>query len=126
MAITDTEPKTERSSEPEEGQERERPPEGERDRDDTQAESAEGSGGPQEETEDPEQAKEAEKKNRTKGIAGGVGIFLVLAIYFVWIGNEMGSHALSGTFEMWAIFGAIFLGVAALVAGGAISRKRND
>lgn len=126
MAITDTEPKTERTSEPEERQDRERPREDERDRDDTQAQSAQGSADSQEETEDPEKAKESEKKKRTKGVAGGVGIFLILAIYFVWIGNEMGSHAISGTFEMWAIFGAIFLGVAALVAGGAISRKRND
>jgi hypothetical protein len=57
-------------------------------------------------------------------IAGGAAVFLVLALYFVWIGNEMGSHAVSGSFEMWAIFGAIFIGVVALIAGGASMRRR--
>lgn len=59
-------------------------------------------------------------------ILGGVGVFALLALYFAWIGNEMGSAAISGTTEMAAIFGAIFLGVLALVAGGAISQRRND
>ena len=56
-------------------------------------------------------------------IAGGVCAFLALALYIVWIGSEMGSHAASGTFEMWAIFGAIFIGVVALLAGGASMRR---
>ncbi len=57
-------------------------------------------------------------------IAGGGAVFLALALYFVWIGNEMGSHAVSGSFEMWAIFGAILIGVVALIAGGASIRRR--
>ncbi len=74
----------------------------------------------------PSQSENSAQRGRTKGLAGGVAIFALLGMYFVWIGNEMGSHASSGTFEMWAIFGAIFLGVAALVAGGAMSRRKRD
>ena len=85
---------------------------------DANEEEPEGSG--------PGKSKKAAKRDRVKGIAGGIGIFLILGLYFVWIGNEMGSHAISGTSEMWAIFGAIFLGVLALVAGGAISRKKQQ
>jgi hypothetical protein len=65
-------------------------------------------------------------KSKKMRILGGVGVFVVLALYFVWIGEEMGGHAISGTTEMLAIFGAILLGVVALVAGGALSRKTTD
>jgi cobalamin biosynthesis Mg chelatase CobN len=92
------------------------------------SESGASEGPESDESEDSEsgEAKKPEKRERAKGVAGGVGIFLVLAIYFVWIGSEMGSHAISGTFEMWAIFGAILLGVLALVAGGAMTRTTNS
>jgi hypothetical protein len=121
MAVTETEHKTGRSSQDEDSQRREeredkRQPE-------SRAHEEPNSGA---EDSDSSESKQPEKRKRVKGLAGGIGIFLILAIYFVWIGSEMGSHAISGTFEMWAIFGAIFLGVLALLAGGAISRRRND
>ena len=65
------------------------------------------------------------RKGLWRKVAGGVGVFVVLALYFIWIGTEMGSHAVSGTSEMGAIFGAIFLGVVALIAGGAMMRRNN-
>lgn len=92
-------------------------------RDRTQDKRSSGRSGPE--------VKQKEKKStRDTGdgpsigkIAGGGAVFLILALYFVWIGNEMGSHAASGSFEMWAIFGAILIGVVALVAGGASMRR---
>jgi hypothetical protein len=65
-------------------------------------------------------------KGKKMRILGGVGVFVVLALYFVWIGEEMGGHAISGTTEMLAIFGAIVLGVVALLAGGSLGRKTTD
>jgi cation transport ATPase len=147
MAVTETEPKTQQSREAqdtedlesERGHEREAEPEEksearerECDREEEPEEKSEGQPQAAEDSEDePEgsdvsESQEPEKGERKKGIAGGVAVFVALGIYFVWIGNEMGSHAISGTFEMWAIFGAIFLGVIALVAGGAISRRRDE
>lgn len=134
MTVTDADPKTEpspREDDPRDGEYQHDEPRqgsqgGEDRKDRHDAKSANGSPASPEESEDSEnssESKEPETRKRAKGIAGGVGIFLVLAIYFAWIGSEMGSHAISGTFEMWAIFGAIFLGVVALVAGGAISQK---
>jgi pheromone shutdown protein TraB len=80
---------------------------------------------------EPEAEKKDKKPTRDTGkgpsmgkIVGGGAAFLALALYFVWIGNEMGSHAVSGSFEMWAIFGAIFIGVVAMIAGGASMRRR--
>jgi hypothetical protein len=58
-------------------------------------------------------------------VAGGVIVFLLLGIYFVWIGSEMGAHATAGSTEMWAIFGGIFIGVVAALAGGAMMRRNN-
>ncbi len=132
MAITDTEPKTERTErEDDEPQHTERRTEEEASPEEAESpETAESEGEPEEDEAEKaakaEKAEKAEKRKRFKGIAGGAAVFLLLAIYFVWIGSEMGSAAISGTTEMWAIFGGIFLGVLALVGGGAISRHRND
>jgi len=71
----------------------------------------------------PEESEEEGPNKSRLRLAGYIGAFLVLGAYFVWIGAEMGSHAGTGHMEMIAIFGAIFLGVAALAAGGIIKRR---
>ncbi len=78
------------------------------------------------ESEESDEAESAPKPSHLlRKVAGGVAVFLLLGIYFVWIGSEMGAHATAGSTEMWAIFGGILLGVVAALAGGAMMRRNN-
>jgi hypothetical protein len=60
---------------------------------------------------------------QTARFAGAFVLFLILIVYFVWIASEMGAHTQAGAVEFGAIFGAIFLGVVSLLAGGALGGR---
>ena len=67
----------------------------------------------------------SERPRSVKKLASGVAVFVMLGIYFFWMANEMGAHAISGKTEMAAIFGAILVGVVAALAGGAFMRRHD-
>jgi hypothetical protein len=77
-----------------------------------------------EEEESTEQDK-APAKSRSH-IWGAVLAFAALAIYFIWLGKEMGGATPDGEGELAAVFVAILIAVVALVAGVLLGGRSRD
>ena len=68
---------------------------------------------------------EQPRRSSTKHILGGTLAFVALAVYFIWLGKEMGGATPTGSSELAGIFAAILLAVLALAGGALLGRNRD-
>lgn len=75
----------------------------------------------------PEESPDGEQPRRSslKHILGGTLAFVALALYFIWLGKEMGGATPTGGSELAGIFAAILVAVLALAGGALLGRNRD-